>query len=186
MKPTELVCCGQKERALWADADTGSTGIGATTLRAANLNTSITWSLGTENHSTISSTVAPASRFSNTAETGIRVLRNTHAPLKRSGTLSAAGHWDQSRAAMFLPLCYLKSTHGRKQRTSIGEVGTGSRPQSASPHRRSHAPLPAALRVLLQPSGISGDERRTIDGRVDQCLPAVRKTWHAACALYRR
>jgi hypothetical protein len=49
------------------------------------------------NCSTISSIVAPASRFSNTAETGIRVLRNTHAPLSRPGTLSTAGHCDQSR-----------------------------------------------------------------------------------------
>jgi hypothetical protein len=37
-----------------------------------------------------------ASRFSNTAETGMRVLRNTHAPLRRPGTLSTAGHCDQS------------------------------------------------------------------------------------------
>jgi hypothetical protein len=32
-------------------------------------------------HSVISSMVAPASRFSNTADTGIRVSLNTHAPL---------------------------------------------------------------------------------------------------------
>jgi hypothetical protein len=37
---------------------------------------------------------APASRFSKIAETGIRVFRNTHAPLKRSGTLSTAVHWN--------------------------------------------------------------------------------------------
>ena len=60
------------------------------------------------NCSMISSTVAPASRFSNTADTGIRVSRNTHAPLSRPGTLSTAGHWDQSRVvAMFLPLSFL-------------------------------------------------------------------------------
>src|SRR5947208_1442999 len=95
--------CDQKERASGEDADTGSTGTGAARLRAANSRTSITRSLGMENHSVISSTVAPASRFSNTAETGMRVSRNTHAPLSLPGTLSTARHWDQSRIAMFLP-----------------------------------------------------------------------------------
>src|ERR1700679_853088 len=42
----------------------------------------------------------PTSRFSKTVATGIRVSRNTQAPLRRSGTLSTAGHCDQSRAAM--------------------------------------------------------------------------------------
>ena len=44
------------------------------------------------NCSMISSMVAPASRFSNTAETGIRVSLNTHAPPSLPGTLSTAGH----------------------------------------------------------------------------------------------
>ena len=43
---------------------------------------------------------APASMFSKTADTGIRVSRNTHAPLKRPCTLSIAGHCDQSRVAI--------------------------------------------------------------------------------------
>jgi hypothetical protein len=51
-------------------------------------------------------TVAPASRFSNTAETGIRVPRKTHAPLNLPGTLSTAGHCNQSRVAMFLALSH--------------------------------------------------------------------------------
>src|ERR1700685_4544998 len=42
--------------------------------------------------SVISSMGAPASRFSNTADTGIRVSRNTHAPLNLPGTLSTAEH----------------------------------------------------------------------------------------------
>src|SRR5258708_24312124 len=42
----------------------------------------------------------PASRFSNTAETGMRVLRNTQAPLRLPGTLSTAGHFDQSRVGI--------------------------------------------------------------------------------------
>jgi hypothetical protein len=44
---------------------------------------------------------APASRFSNTADTGVRVSRNTHAPPNVPGTLSAAGHCDQSRSGHF-------------------------------------------------------------------------------------
>ena len=34
--------------------------------------------------------------------TGKRVSRNTQAPLTLPGTLSTAGHWDQSRVGMFL------------------------------------------------------------------------------------
>lgn len=48
----------------------------------------------------ISSMVAPASRFSNTIETGMRVSLNTHAPLTLPGTLSTAAHCDQSRLAI--------------------------------------------------------------------------------------
>src|SRR5262249_42890451 len=40
--------------------------------------------------------VRPSSKFSKTAATGIRVPRNTHAPLTFPGTLSTAGHFDQS------------------------------------------------------------------------------------------
>src|SRR5712692_4287620 len=54
----------------------------------------------------ISSMLEPASRFSKTVATGIRVSRNTHAPLRLSATLSTAEHWDQSRVAMFLPSLY--------------------------------------------------------------------------------
>ena len=43
--------------------------------------------------------VEPASRFSKTVATGMRVSLKTHAPLRRSGTLSTAGHCDQSRLA---------------------------------------------------------------------------------------
>src|SRR5579872_4261481 len=51
----------------------------------------------------ISSMLEPASRFSKTVATGIRELRNTHAPLRFPGMLSTAWHCDQSRFAMFLP-----------------------------------------------------------------------------------
>lgn len=47
--------------------------------------------------------LAPDSRFSKTVATSLRVSLNTHAPLRLPGTLSTAGHRDQSRAAMFLP-----------------------------------------------------------------------------------
>src|SRR5437588_7068096 len=64
----------------------------------------------------ISSMHDPASRFSNTADTGIRVPRNTHAPLRLPGTLSTAGHRDQSRVAMFLPRPILTLYHGSPAR----------------------------------------------------------------------
>src|SRR5438552_4487756 len=48
----------------------------------------------------ISSIVAPAFRFSNTVETGVRVSRKTHSPLRLPGILSTAGHCDQSRPAI--------------------------------------------------------------------------------------
>ena len=40
------------------------------------------------------------SGLSNTTETGVRVSRNTQAPLRLPGMLSTAGHCDQSRLAM--------------------------------------------------------------------------------------
>src|SRR5208282_1309504 len=60
----------------------------------------------------ISSMLEPASRFSKTVATGIRVLRNTHAPLRLPATLSTAGHCDQSRAAMFEPSFYGSRLYG--------------------------------------------------------------------------
>jgi hypothetical protein len=44
---------------------------------------------GQVDHSMISSTLAPASRFSKTVATGIRVPRKTHAPLTFPGMLSS-------------------------------------------------------------------------------------------------
>src|ERR1035441_6527115 len=60
----------------------------------------------------ISSMLEPASRFSKTVATGIRVSRNTQAPLRLSGTLSTAGQFDQSRLAMLELLLsgYAKTT----------------------------------------------------------------------------
>src|SRR2546427_9206570 len=46
--------------------------------------------------------VRPSSRFSKTAETGMRVPRKTHAPLTFPGMLSTAGHCDQSSAIIDL------------------------------------------------------------------------------------
>src|ERR1700693_866401 len=75
----------------------------------------------TSNHSMMSSIVAPASRFSKTVATGMRVPRNTQAPLTFSGELSTAGHRDQSSADMSPPcasytvLRCAKSTDGRRK-----------------------------------------------------------------------
>src|ERR1700730_17726029 len=55
-------------------------------------------------HCMMSSTLAPASRFSKMADTGIRVPFKTHAPLTLPGMLSTAGHFDQSRLAIFASL----------------------------------------------------------------------------------
>src|SRR5271165_5131336 len=66
--------------------------------------------------------VAPASRFSNTADTGIRVSRNTHAPLRLPGTLSTAGHWDQSRVAMFFALLFSFTTVRRRRHLQDVEI----------------------------------------------------------------
>src|SRR5579871_1258064 len=52
----------------------------------------------------ISSMLAPTSRFSKTVATGMRVSLNTHAPLRLPGTLSTAGHCDQSKLAIFASL----------------------------------------------------------------------------------
>jgi len=48
------------------------------------------------NHSTKSSTVAPASIFSNSARTGTRLSLKTQAPPRRSGSRSTAAHDAQS------------------------------------------------------------------------------------------
>ena len=73
---------------------------GASRLRAANSSTATTCSHVTSNHAITSSIVAPDSRFSKTVDTGIRVSLKTHAPPRRSGKLSTAGHFDQSRVAI--------------------------------------------------------------------------------------
>src|SRR5271157_4744305 len=55
----------------------------------------------------------PSSRFSKTAATGIRVPRNTQAPLTFPGTLSTAEHCDQSSVAMCDVLWSILSDHGQ-------------------------------------------------------------------------
>src|ERR1700733_9643608 len=77
--------------------------MGVPKLCAAKCNTAVICSRVTENSSMTSSTVKPASKFSNTVATGIRVSLNTQATLTLPGMLSTAGHCDQSRFAMFLP-----------------------------------------------------------------------------------
>src|ERR1700759_1652245 len=86
---------GQRERASTPGHEVEGAA-GTCRLCAANSNTALICSRVTSNHSMISSSVAPASRFSNTVATGIRVPRNTHSPLRLPGTLSTAAHCDQS------------------------------------------------------------------------------------------
>lgn len=97
----EQGCRCQIERASTVEA-IGCIKGGASRLRAANSITVTTCSWDKWNHSIISEIEAPTSRLSNTTETGIRVSRNTHAPLRLPGMLSTAAHRDQSRLAMFL------------------------------------------------------------------------------------
>src|SRR5579859_895950 len=76
-------------------------GAGVSRLRAAKSMTALTCSRSRpSNHCRMSSILAPASRFSKIVETGIRVPRNTHAPLTLPGIRSTAEHCDQSRTAM--------------------------------------------------------------------------------------
>src|SRR5262245_61944365 len=77
-----------------------------------------------ENQSLISSIVAPASRFSNTRETGMRVPLNTQAPLALPGMLSTAEHCDQSRAAMFLPHVFVRGIWA----PALGGASDGTHP----------------------------------------------------------
>src|SRR5437588_9514098 len=61
---------------------TEPTAVGLSRLRAANSITAFTCSrLSPSNHAMMSSILAPASRFSIMADTGIRVPLRTHAPL---------------------------------------------------------------------------------------------------------
>ncbi len=69
-------------------------------LSLAKCRTAFTSSSVTSKTSVISSGDIPASRFSNTVCTGIRVPRKTQAPLNLPATLSTASHRDQSSPAM--------------------------------------------------------------------------------------
>lgn len=94
-------------------------GGGASRLRAANSITVTICSRDKWNQSIISLIEAPASRFSKTMETGIRVSLNTHAPLTLPGTLSTAGHCDQSRVdspCRYPPFYRKPCTTDREQR----------------------------------------------------------------------
>src|ERR1035438_7253719 len=62
----------------------------------------------------ISSMLEPASRFSKTVATGIRVSRNTQAPLRLSGTLSTAWQFDQSRLSILELLTFsVRQNYGK-------------------------------------------------------------------------
>src|SRR5882724_638452 len=69
-------------------------------LCVAKCTTALTSSSVTSKTSVISRMDIPASRFSKMTETGMRVPFKTQAPLTLPGTLSTAGHWDQSSDAI--------------------------------------------------------------------------------------
>ena len=65
-------------------------------------------------------------RFSNTAETGMRVLRNTHAPFRRPGTLSTAEHFAQSSVGILVTLSLFRFYHA--SRLASRSMGTAKSP----------------------------------------------------------
>src|SRR5262249_34956495 len=89
-------------------------------LRATNSITAFTWSRSSPSyHSMIWSKLAPASRFSNIAETGIRVPLSTQAPLNFPGMLSTAGQSAQFIADIESPPSRLTKPQGRGVETSL-------------------------------------------------------------------
>src|ERR1700737_3109136 len=92
----------------------------------------------------ISSIVAPASRFSNTRETGMRVSLNTHAPLTFPGMLSTAGHWDQSRLAIII----LPFFHRKPFTTIFAEAGVSVQARAPRPTMKGDAYV-KPIRILL-------------------------------------
>ena len=91
----------------------------------------------------------PASRFSNTVATGIRVSLNTQAPLRRSGTLSTAWHCDQSSIDVTMI----------NQR--IQENRRSGRPRSAVAAIRQRPILPGGPRTgPHHPLGITSQRRK--------------------------
>src|ERR1035438_481326 len=85
----------------------------------------------------ISSMLEPASRFSKTVVTGIRVSRNTQAPLRLSGTLSTAGQFDQSRLAILELLTFrVRQNYGK---TAAGAISKNACGEGFNPQQRVHA-----------------------------------------------
>src|SRR5438067_548484 len=94
---TAPACLGRKGLSSMRAEGSRQTGV---RLRSAWASTAIAWSRVTPgNHFRKSSTLAPSSRFSKSARTGMRVPLNTQAPLTRSGARSTAGQLCQSSMA---------------------------------------------------------------------------------------
>src|ERR1035438_2265237 len=88
----------------------------------------------------ISSMLEPASRFSKTVATGIRVSRNTQAPLRLSGTLSTAGQFDQSRLAILELLTFrVRQNYGK---TAAGAISKNACGEGFNRQQRVHAAHP--------------------------------------------
>src|SRR5436190_21975218 len=95
----------------------------------------------------ISSMLAPASRFSKTVATGIRVPRKTQAPLTFPGMLSTAGHCDQSRLAICQPSTIL----GHVWRLRITQ-------SDGFPSEIAHAPVDQEFAAYRECRFVGGEE----------------------------
>ncbi len=109
-----------------------------------------------------SSTVAPPSRFANSAETGTRVPRNNHAPLTLCGCRSTALQVVQSSTGLSLHLNYDARSAPKSSMSARGrstEVSSESRLKHvtelapARPRREIRCPLSVATGAATRPNG---------------------------------
>src|SRR5579863_2535128 len=130
--------------------------------------TAFTSSAVTSKTSVISLSDMPASRFSKTVCTGIRVPLKTHAPLTLPGMLSTAGHWDQSRLAII--------------RTSSHRITQGKASSAASLIMQQKMDKSGTRRRTVLPL-IHTDERRSkypFAANQDEFRRQIPKKWAAA------
>jgi hypothetical protein len=124
---------------------------GASRLLAANSRTALTCARDTGNCSITSSIAMPSSRFSKTTATGVRVPLNTQAPLTLPGTLSTAGHSDQSSHR----LCHLRPFVVGREPPAVAERATG--PLCRFPRVQAAIATAILVRAVVTIGGIDGD-----------------------------